>query len=376
MMSSLKSDSRVLWGILCQVRAADNCLNRKSNTPPPWGQNTRSTPRTLVQDAAHLRPINGPIPSVESTLGTEGMYRDSLCFQSHTSLWAGITNLASSSTSCADSLEVATNTELSPLPRYIAMTLFVKSVAPRRLRATPTKICAHRHFPTLAAAEKRPNLPHISICTGPSCRGKSLVTTLRAITPESEPYIAPSGCLGECGKGPNVAVETDESMGAYIQTHVNCLNAAVKLLKQLQFQVDEQILVAAREKEQGDNLLRADRESEAVYHYEKALDLINNCGESTKTRAQDFSLAIICNWAQSLVNTSAYREALSLLNDALDVQPQCVSAWKWKARAHEGLRDFNMANSSWEMWGKLSGKSEEAKKQIRRFTGWRAFLVR
>ncbi|PXF47659.1 hypothetical protein BWQ96_02521 [Gracilariopsis chorda] len=255
------------------------------------------------------------------------------------------------------------------------MALFVNSGALQSLRSPPSRKCANRCFPTLAAAEKRPRLPQLSICTGPSCRGKSLVTTLRAIVPESEPYIIPAGCLGECGNGPNVVVDTHEPMGAYVQTHISSLNKAVELLTKLQFQVDEQILIAAREKEQGDDLLRADKELDAVLHYEKALAHVNNCDESTQMRVQDFTIAILCNSAQSSVNTSAYRKALSLVNNVIEIQPQCASAWKWKARAHEGLRDFNMASSSWKMWGKLSGKHDEAKKQISRFTGWRAFLL-
>ncbi|CAN8069194.1 unnamed protein product [Agarophyton chilense] len=197
---------------------------------------------------------------------------------------------------------------------------------------------------------------------------------MRALVSSVEASIEPTGCLGECGNGPNVAVETHDSVRVSIEKHIDSVEQAVKLLKRLKFDVNEEILRAAVEKEKGDFLMLKGTEANAGEHYERAIDSLKFAKLSSNKWVSQYKIAILCNWAQSLVKISAHERALLLVNKAIEMQPENIAAWKWKAQAHEGLRQFHTAKQCWEMWGKLSGRIDEARKQINRFTGWRAWF--
>eukprot|EP00178_Gracilaria_changii_P007338 TRINITY_DN233_c0_g1_i1.p1 TRINITY_DN233_c0_g1~~TRINITY_DN233_c0_g1_i1.p1 ORF type:complete len:254 (-),score=26.02 TRINITY_DN233_c0_g1_i1:1643-2404(-) len=234
---------------------------------------------------------------------------------------------------------------------------------PHRSRACGRKRSIYSAF------EDHKHLPKVWVCTSSTCRGNSLLSTMRVLVSNTEASIEPTGCLGECGNGPNVAITSTDA--TRIEKHIDSVEQTVRLLERLKFEVDEDMVVVAAEKEKGDISMLKGEPVSAGAHYEKAIRLIAKAGSSSKKLLKQYETAILCNWAQSLVKTSNHKSALSLANKAIDIHADCVAAWKWKARAHEGMRQFDKAKQCWEVWGKLSGKTDEAIENIKRCTGWR-----
>ncbi|KAI0565291.1 hypothetical protein FGB62_19g127 [Gracilaria domingensis] len=175
---------------------------------------------------------------------------------------------------------------------------------------------------------------------------------MRALVSNAGASIEPTGCLGECGNGPNVAIETCDSVHVSIEKHIDCVEQAVGLLGRLKFDIDERMILVAEEKERGDLKMVKGMVGCAGEHYENAIDLMDRSESPSSARSVQFRNAILCNWAQSLVKNSGNEKALSLVNEAIEAQADCVAAWKWKAVAQEGKGELDMAKEKLEDVGK------------------------
>lgn len=225
------------------------------------------------------------------------------------------------------------------------------------------------------SSQSTPQRTEIGVCHGPSCTeqegGKPLLSTLRSLTHGSDAVqITPTGCLGECGNGPNVSVcPFNGTLNGRIVKGQRSVNTIVELLSRIHFVPDKTIVEALLLKERADGLLSKRCFEEAVKLYDTALQLLDD----KRNGENKLRVRLLCNRSACLLDAGLMKEALKCANEAVDLDSVNGAAWRRKALAHAGLRENKKAVDAWELWGKIENKEKEAKKEIDKLERWSLF---
>lgn len=209
------------------------------------------------------------------------------------------------------------------------------------------------------------NTIYIAPCTGPTCKTSNSANILLALqelcSDAKEITVEASGCLGECGNGPNVGISYHAELPR-IQTGVKTLDDAVSLIRSFGHTPSTALLEALQSKDRGDRLLNDGDAQGALTAYNSALAVL-------ESRPRLLS-RVLCNRSAAFREMKLGQEALRDANEAVEIEPSLAGAWKRKAQAHESLKDTDMAIQGWKMWGKLSGQKKEAERKVRKLKGW------
>lgn len=235
------------------------------------------------------------------------------------------------------------------LPTY---TNFHKStcVFSRRTRTPPTGCIA----------------PEIRVCNGPSCKKEGAQSTIDLINAISSSTTARStGCLGECGNGPNVIVSSAPISTSKITKNVRTTRSVVHFLQSNACKLDPVALSGIQLKDAADAQLTDGKADNAIALYQKAAD--------TLCRFPSMYVATLCNYSAALIKRGKPFEALDVANQAVDSDSGRAAAWRRKAQAHEACNQIDLAISAWTVVGKLSGTVEETQRHIRKLKRPRIF---
>lgn len=271
---------------------------------------------------------------------------------------------------------------------------FVPYIPLRLSKYLPPPTC-----PTMCSEPSSPPCPaEISICTGPVCKKDGSASTYASLTAllnstEDDASVAPhlctTGCLGECGNGPNSLVVLDPLPPRLI-TGLRSASSVANLLQRLGASVDKRALYALSSKDDGDALQARRDYRGAVRAYREALDAFPPAcsdvdggveGNSPRDgdeyeRAQAFDelrVATLCNLSSALLLKGETGAALHAACEAVDRDTGRAAGWRRKAEAHAKLGEKEAAVEAWQIWGRLSGSDVEAEKQVRRLTRRRFF---
>ena len=246
--------------------------------------------------------------------------------------------------------------------RNLAFTHFTPTI--------PRYIAVHACSP-----RSTPQRTEIGVCHGPSCSeqggGKPLLSTLCSLTQDSDAVqITATGCLGECGNGPNIAVcPFNSASNGRIVKGQRSVNTTVELLSRINFIPDKTIIEALLLKERADDLLSQKLFEEAVKYYDSALQLIDD----KRIKKDRLKVRLLCNRSAGLLESGLIEEALKCANEAVDLDSVNGGAWRRKALAHTGLKEKKKAAEAWTIWGKIENRKKEASKEINKLERWTLF---
>lgn len=231
-------------------------------------------------------------------------------------------------------------------------------VPPTSLSYHTDNVCKTKHNTRLLTACASP--PQIWICTGPSCTTDGSSNTIDIINAITPPSIAacPTGCLGECGSGPNATAISSSIAVPTITKRLRTAHSVKTFLNSIGCQVEPANFDAAELKETADTKLQAGNAAAAADLYSKAATVLQQTGS--------LYVSILCNWSAALVESGQPQEALQVANWAVDAETSRPAAWRRKAQAHEACKQIDSAVSAWTVVGRLSGQPDEAKRNVRR----------
>lgn len=206
------------------------------------------------------------------------------------------------------------------------------------------------------------SLPKIWVCTGPSCKTDGSSSTIDILNAISPPMIiaCPTGCLGECGSGPNATATSASIAIPTISKRLRTAHSVKNFLNSIGCDVENANFDAAQAKEAADTQLQKGNPSAAASLYSKAATVLQRTGS--------LYISTLCNWSAALLQSGLPQEALEIANSAVDADTSRPAAWRRKAQAHEACKQIDSAISAWTMAGRLStsGDAEEAKRSVRR----------
>lgn len=84
----------------------------------------------------------------------------------------------------------------------------------------------------------------------------------------------------------------------------------------------------------------------------------------------------LVNRARAWAELGRAEDALRDAKTAVDVDAKHTGAWRRLAECYEALREWEAAESAWDVWGRLSGSEEEARRRIGRMGGWTRWFGR
>lgn len=226
----------------------------------------------------------------------------------------------------------------------------------------------------------------ILVCTNTSCSRDGSASTYGILDAVSAHLpgvsVAKTGCLGECGCGPNVAISLSDSSPGRVTLGVRTASEIRALLDSLPSSMrpryDEQdavraVLDAAVARDDAEAYVAADRPADALAAFEAA------------ARCEALRAASLCNASWAAGEIDEWQRALTLANDAVDADPGRPAVWRRKAEAHAALvaaengtqrqgEERQKAIDAWQMWGQLAGQEKKADRQIAALQpkgGWR-----
>lgn len=240
---------------------------------------------------------------------------------------------------------------------------FVRTFLPAvQSRSQALRISACAPQSRQPSEEDKPTV-EIAICKGPTCtkdgstNTSEILSALLVSQKGVRPTCISTGCLGECGQGPNAVLKIAGERPQMLHG-VRTVHAVGNLLTRAEIWPDDKAVSTIEMKHKADVLLQRDEYAEAILAYRDAADGLQECA--------DLYVSVLCNWSCALLRSGDLQEALRVANLAVERQAGRPAAWRRKAEAHERLKETDFAVSAWEMWGKLEGRVEDAAKFIRR----------
>lgn len=233
-------------------------------------------------------------------------------------------------------------------------------VSVRSLPHHPKHTCEKQRRTGLLTACASP--PKIWVCTGPSCKTDGSSGTIDVLNAISPPTITacPTGCLGECGSGPNATATSASIAIPTITKRLRTAHAVKNFLNSVGCDVNSENFDAAQRKEAADAQLQKGDAPAAAKLYAEAATVLQHTGS--------LYISTLCNWSAALLQSGLSHEALDIANSAVDSDASRPAAWRRKAQAHEACKQIDSAISAWTMAGRLSasGDAEEARRNVQR----------
>ena len=212
----------------------------------------------------------------------------------------------------------------------------------------------------------------VSVCTNKDCRqsggGSPLVSAFRSLLPPDNGgiVIEPSGCLSQCGKGPNVSC-SDGGVGGgdgRLFTGVGDVTTASAILDVVAPDVDFPIalLVAASKIRECQGCPATRREGLLT----EAITAMSKDGSEGLERSFAFGFAH-CLRAEARLDSSDGEGALSDVRVAVDVLPDEGKVWRVLARCEEEAGNVSAAIDALCRWRKVDvASSTKANNEIAR----------
>lgn len=236
------------------------------------------------------------------------------------------------------------------------------------LRAVPLS-CSRRHtrsLQVLISCSEGGRVAKISVCNGPTCSkdGSANIRGMLAALGRDRCAVDETGCLGECGKGPNTVVFEPGNRPKIVRG-IQSSTAACSLLRGIAVAPEDEVVSAIRLKEQAD-------EAQINGDFSRAVSVYRDAAKYLRPFPQLY-LATLCNWSKALVSAGDANKAVAVANQAVDFDPSRHTAWRRKAEAHQVAGERDAAMAAWDTWGRLSGRNEEAKRNVRSLKRRRIF---
>lgn len=205
-------------------------------------------------------------------------------------------------------------------------------------------------------APRRPRMvcmtsaPRFFVCTGPSCRAlgsKLLAARLCAL---ADADVAQStGCLGECGTGPNVGcTSTGEITHGVIDVHTS-----TQLLQSHGFHINHVSQAALALVDGTDNV----SDEEAGNALETAANALRKWSE--------IRVPVLVLSSQKFLTAGLAQRAADVAEAALEINARAAPAWLAAAKAWQNI-DEERAARAWRAWGRAAGKRDEGERQARK----------
>lgn len=228
--------------------------------------------------------------------------------------------------------------------------------------------CRKKDTPRFSKACVSPKSPpEIRVCIGSSCKtdgSSNTIDVVRALS-SSAIKVCATGCLGECGCGPNAIAVSQSIVVPTIAKRLRSAQAVKNFLNSVGCQVEPTSFDAVNLKEVADTQLQAGKAAAAASLYPEAAKALQ--------QFPSLYISTLCNWSAALVECGRPQDALEIANSAVDADTSRLSAWRRKAQAHEACNQVDFAISAWTVAGRLSGNLNEAQRNVRRLKKKRFF---
>lgn len=237
---------------------------------------------------------------------------------------------------------------------------------PLSARKSTTHKCSRRQLPrvqqqlpaNIDRKHERQHFVRIEVCNGLTCSKEGSSNT-RAVLQALGGYccsVGESGCLGECGGGPNAVLSVTGTPSRVVHG-LHTVSAASTTLRSVGVEPDGAMSSAVALKERADAALLQGQHFDAASLYKEATDALRN--------VPTLYVSTLCNWSKALAAMGDAKHALNVANDAIDCDPSRSAAWRRKAEAHQLAGELDAASSAWTVWGRLTGRQDEASRNIR-----------